>query len=772
MKHTFFLLAALAATVLASKADPIGINFGAGRDDASMAATDEAGFLPQTNWNNAAGASGGALALNDASGNDSGATVTWATDEEWSIGTGPADGNGRLLNGWVSANNNNAPDATITIENIPFASYTLYVYFNHDRGTEDVDLSEANGAFPAFRAHENDTDILAPVTLVEQLLTADGDDTQQGNFASFSNLSAANLEIVMAPAGPAGSTDRGAITGIQIVELVAGDADGDGLDDSWEQRFGLDFNDNGLNPNNNGVPGNPDNGAAGDPDMDGVPNSDEEDLGTDPTNDDTDMDNLKDGVETGTGIFVDANDTGTNPLLADSDEDNLRDDVETNTGTFVDDSNTGTNPNKADTDDDTLRDDWEIANMLDPFDNGTNDPDNGGTGNPDNDGLDNTAEQAAGTNPRDEDTDDDNLTDEVETNDGDFISITATGTDPLNPDSDADGLLDGVEDNTGTVVNETQTGTNPNNADTDGDFVKDGWEIANGRNPVNGNDNGNVSGALGLNFGAGRADAALLATDTAGLAAQANWNNLEFGAGGPVNLLDDTGSSSGATVTWGMDEEWSFVGPAADTNGTLLTGWVSANTAGGLNTIDISNIPYGTYDLVVYTAHDRGTEDVDLSEANNAFELFRLHEDNTDILNPVVLNQQSESAVDNSQTGNFIVIPNLTATTLNLVLDPAGDVGSADRGAISGIQIVNRGGAGGPVILSIEENRAAGEVTITWSSINGRNYALDANSTLEFSPANEIDDSLATGSVTSFTETGIDFSANPKRFYRVREIQD
>ncbi len=92
-------------------------------------------------------------------------------------------------------------------------------------------------------------------------------------------------------------------------------------------------------------------------------------LGTDPTNPDTDGDGLPDGVETGTGVWVGTNDTGTNPNLADTDGDGLPDGVETNTGILVDTNNTGTNPNLGDTDGDGAGDWYEIvAAFTDPFD--------------------------------------------------------------------------------------------------------------------------------------------------------------------------------------------------------------------------------------------------------------------------------------------------------------------------------------------------------------------------------------------------------------------
>ena len=754
-----------------SLADPIGINFGAGRADAALDPTEVAGVIPQTNWNNLEGASGGPITLNDSSGAASSASISWNSAEQWSLGDAAVDPNGTLLKGWIATQALTDPPSSVTITGIPFTTYDLYIYLAHDRATEDVLISEENSAFPDFLAHEDDTLITAQVVFNQQTLTADGDATQSGNYIKFSSLSLADLNLFLDPAGAAGSGDRGAINGIQIIEVLEGDSDGDGLDDTWEVSFGLDPNDNGLNPNNNGVEGNPDNGADGDPDNDGSPNAEEQERSTFPNQDDTDNDGLLDGVETNDGNYIDASMTGTNPLRIDSDEDNLSDGVETNTGIFVDETNTGTNPNKADSDDDSLTDDWEITNNLDPFDDGSINPINGASGDPDNDGSDNANEQTLGTDPQLADTDGDTLLDGVETNDGNYLNDQSTGTDPLNADTDGDTLRDDYEDNSGNFVNPTNTGTDPNIFDTDGDFLADGWEIDNGRNPLNADDNNVAAGAIGLNFGAGRADASLLDTDSAGLAGQTNWNNLALTSGTDTALNDNSGAASGALVSWTVDEEWSAGGPGADANGTLLNGWISANNTGGGNTINISSIPYGSYDLVFYLNHDRGSEDILVSEANGAFTQVLLHENNPDILNLITFTQQVASAEgDATQVGNFYVVPNLTNTDLALVLDPGGEAGSADRGAITGIQIINRGGANELAITSITEDVDAGTVTITWNSVSGREYVIDAGPSPLLEETDEISDLTATGEISTYTESGIDFSANPKRFYRVREI--
>ncbi|MDE0596291.1 MAG: choice-of-anchor J domain-containing protein [Roseibacillus sp.] len=124
------------------------------------------------------------------------------------------------------------------------------------------------------------------------------------------------------------------------------DSDNDGLPDHWETRFG-------LNPADGGD-------ADDDGDGDGLDNLEEYENKTDPTERDSDGDNLSDGEEVGNTL--------TDPNEADTDGDGLNDDVETNTGTFLSDTDTGTDPNDADTDNDGDADGAEVATGSDPHD--------------------------------------------------------------------------------------------------------------------------------------------------------------------------------------------------------------------------------------------------------------------------------------------------------------------------------------------------------------------------------------------------------------------
>lgn len=178
-----------------------------------------------------------------------------------------------------------------------------------------------------------------------------------------------------------------------------------------------------------------------DDDSDGLVNSKERALGTDPGSDDSDGDGLKDGEE--------VEHHRTDPGRSDTDGDGLSDSKEV----LV----LGTNPGLEDTDGDGLSDGDEAVRGTDPV-------------NPDSDGdrLSDGAEVSAGSDPMKTDSDDDGLTD------SDELKQYKTGV--TIPDSDQDGLTDGTEVLT--------TMTNPQQADSDGGGMSDGSEVDRGSNPL------------------------------------------------------------------------------------------------------------------------------------------------------------------------------------------------------------------------------------------------------------------------------------------------
>ena len=253
-----------------------------------------------------------------------------------------------------------------------------------------------------------------------------------------------------------------------------------------------------------------------DDDNDGLLDTEEAGLGTDPFNRDSDGDGLQDGTELGrtsagadsfggpVSFRPDADpSTTTNPLNADTDGDGLTDGQEDtnfdgsspNTIGATGTSGSGeTDPNNPDTDGDGLRDGDEVNNIgSDPLDVDTDDG-----------GLWDRDEVVQGSNPvnnpaddfpsgdNDQDGKPDNV-DQDDDNDGiPDAEEAGLGTDPLNPDTDGDGLQDGTEvgrtqgtpDSFGGPVSfrpdaDPSTTTNPLNPDTDGDGLRDGQEDPN-----------------------------------------------------------------------------------------------------------------------------------------------------------------------------------------------------------------------------------------------------------------------------------------------------
>ncbi len=146
-------------------------------------------------------------------------------------------------------------------------------------------------------------------------------------------------------------------------------------------------------------------------DGDGISNTDEGTLGTDPTNPDTDGDGINDGTEVNNGSDpLDPCSPNLNSANCDSDGDGI-----TNPNEAV----IGTDPNNPDTDGDGINDGTEVNNSTNPLD-----PCDPVSALPecnlddDGDGISNAQEGILGTDPNNPDTDGDGINDGTEVNNG------------------------------------------------------------------------------------------------------------------------------------------------------------------------------------------------------------------------------------------------------------------------------------------------------------------------------------------------------------------
>ena len=279
------------------------------------------------------------------------------------------------------------------------------------------------------------------------------------------------------------------------------DTDGDGRSD-YDEIY--TFHSHPLDPTNT-TPLDPD-----DLDSDGLTNSEEEALGTDPNNADTDGGGAGDGWEQHSGFGTSPLDPTDDFYIMDEDGDRLDGYFETAiTNTDRHDSDTDgdgledghefwdlqTDPAKADTDGDGLDDKAEIDNGSDPLDADDPTP-QVHHGDTDHDGLTDKQEHHVGTDPTRADTDSDGLKDGrevhgvrldmfVKLSRHTSTTIRTVRTDPLVADTDRDRLEDGAEVK-GTKVRvagrTVVLRSSPRAKDTDRDGLRDRSEVTGSRN--------------------------------------------------------------------------------------------------------------------------------------------------------------------------------------------------------------------------------------------------------------------------------------------------
>ena len=140
------ILAAIAATVTTASASSIAVSFNRNADEVFLS-TDTVGLVSQSNWNQTTPSSGKTGSLDDLVNNSGVATtvdLSWSSHGTWANGS-LATPSSQLLKGYLD---DNGPDGVhVDVTSIPYANYTVYVYFNNDfaGGTTSLFDIEANG---------------------------------------------------------------------------------------------------------------------------------------------------------------------------------------------------------------------------------------------------------------------------------------------------------------------------------------------------------------------------------------------------------------------------------------------------------------------------------------------------------------------------------------------------------------------------------------------------------------------------------------------------
>jgi hypothetical protein len=224
MRHTLRLsLCALAlAAGATAHAAGVGINFRRQTSgEQNMAASESAGVVPQTNWNNtdaagSTGTSGANIAgptvntiVDDTGAAVPGMSVAWTSNGTWST-TNVGAGDLNLMAGYLD-DTGTAGETIITVTGVPYANYDVYAYLGSD-GNNRSGRTRLNNFFPNDRWIRTNT---APfTTFVEGTATAQpASNTGLANYTHYRTLNTSSFELRV----QRGSNNVG-LHGLQIVQ--------------------------------------------------------------------------------------------------------------------------------------------------------------------------------------------------------------------------------------------------------------------------------------------------------------------------------------------------------------------------------------------------------------------------------------------------------------------------------------------------------------------------------------------------------------------------
>jgi hypothetical protein len=282
--------------------------------------------------------------------------------------------------------------------------------------------------------------------------------------------------------------------------------------------------------------------------------------------------------------------------------------------------------------------------------------------------------------------------------------------------------------------------------------------------------------SIGINFvgaGANGAPTSVEAADVGGVSLQAYWNNLPpddvgLASGLQDSLVNSRNEESGVTVEWISGNTWGAGTGTSNTDAKLLNGLIEGGDSEGTpSTITFTNVPDGTYSMVVYSvARPLEFPSVDFEQVESSQKIF-MTEENADAYNAEPGYRQVTSIdSENRGTGNYVrfddIIPAEGTVTLNFW-----DLGDgAANSTINALQLIE-GFSQELEITSIDIDPVSRNITITWNSRETGRYIIERSTDLL--NWDELDDSYpANGDLTTFVDAGV-FGDLSKVFYRVTE---
>ncbi len=297
------------------------------------------------------------------------------------------------------------------------------------------------------------------------------------------------------------------------------------------------------------------------------------------------------------------------------------------------------------------------------------------------------------------------------------------------------------------------TGTNPLSPDSDMDGRFDNQELTDATDPNDASSPASTVVGFGVNFVSGAGEGIPIpAIEIAGFPefAMKNWNNTVTGTiTGDVSLIDgdalkdsdgnDLSATAGTTLKWDADTIWQisnqYPGQGSTVGGDskLFTGYIDSTNGIGL-TIDLTDVPYPAYDVIVYVASDGNGRVGEISIQDAAdVELGRYDFSTNAAKAPFGLSDYvvTESTDSSSPMAQVAIFRGVKAPDLKIV-----HTWVDGNSGVAGFQIVRSSLDASPRIENLLIDVANGFLDFDAANLaSGRTYHVEAGETLEdFSP--------------------------------------
>lgn len=206
-----------------ASAGMIGVNIqGLVPHGGALASGTSAGVVPQANWNNTGpnASDGSNISLLDDLGGTTTAKLSFSSVGPWYTSSAtPATGDQQLMQGLIYGGNTDKP--TVTITNIPYSQYDVYVYSLGAQtgtsayitlGSTSYYFTSPNGAGAGYV-----NGVVGPFTFTQATSTTSGSPTANADYVKFSNVTGSSFTVNSTYVS--GGNGNVAINGVQLVQV-------------------------------------------------------------------------------------------------------------------------------------------------------------------------------------------------------------------------------------------------------------------------------------------------------------------------------------------------------------------------------------------------------------------------------------------------------------------------------------------------------------------------------------------------------------------------